>query len=796
MRLFSRTLMLIGLLLSAATGNVAAVEIPEKFGTSPAPYLVIFDQAPVATYKGDIEEFKATNPRINGKRKIDPKSSEVIAYVNFLKQQQQSKVARIAQNLGRTIESSYQMQHALNAVLLELSHAEALSVQTMDGVRFVESYKEYPLLTNDGPIWIGAEGLWNGSEAPDGIAVQGEGMVLGIIDSGINSLHESVADTDPVDGYVHINPLGSGNYLGACDPNNSVQFDASFACNDKLIGAYDFLNPLGQPAPPDSDPDAPEDDNSHGTHVATTAGGNRNDNSGLQIQGVAPRANIIAYDACYTRASDGRGLCPFVSTAASVDQAIADGIVDAINYSIGGGNAPWSEATALAFLSAVESGIFVAASAGNSGPGAGTVGHLEPWVLAVAASTDNALVIQEQSTSVTGPGSVPGNLENMDSTEGSSPVRVPTEGFSGLLGFYDLNSLGCTSTGGIPGGTFTDQIALIERGDCSFAEKSDNASAAGAVAMIVYDNGGGVVTMAGLEAATIPSVMINTSDGAAVENWVINNPLTATAFISSISASEQPTTPDVIVNFSSRGASSLGNLKPEIAAPGSNVFAAIARLSPQNTETFGSISGTSMASPHVAGSAILVLQSNPDWTVTEVKSALMSTSVVDGVTVQTDGSDATWFDMGAGRVDVAAAANAGLVLDETVANFEAANPAIGGDINSLNLAALSTNSCGGDSCTWNRTVRNARDFGTSWSVSGSGDGFTVSIDPSSFELLPGDVIFRDSVEDGNGPNSSFQQLEIVASGIPTGSPFRFGVLEISETGNQTPDQHFPVVVRQ
>ena len=782
-----------------ATNHTLALDIPERFGTGPAPYMVVFDDAPVALYRGGINGLKATNPGINGKTKLNPKSDHVQAYVEYLRQSQQSKLGQISQSLERDVQATFEMQHALNAVVLELTYAEAVSLKNLDGIQLIESYKEYELdsIVTDGPFWIGADGLWDGTEAPNGIAVQGEGMVLGIIDSGINSLHSSVAEIDPVDGYVHINPLGSGNFLGVCDSNNEVQFDETFTCNDKLIGAYDFLNTLGVNVfpPGESDPDSPEDENNHGSHVGTTAGGNRNDNSALQIQGVAPRANIIAYDACYTNAQ-GQGPCPFVSTAAAINQAIADGIVDVINYSIGGGTSPWNETSSLAFLSAVEAGIFVATSGGNSGrDGPGTAGHLEPWVLSVAAATDNARFGEIQSVTVTDPMPVPANLVDIASVEGSASARVPDGGISGPLGFYSPNSIGCNSGGGFPPGTFTGQVALVQRGECTFVEKSDNAAAAGAVAMIVYSDGRDQIPMS-VDTGTIPSVMISTEDGANVESFVTTNPSTTQVFISDVvTIGEIATVPDVIADFSSRGPSPLGNLKPEITAPGVDVFAAYRSL-PKETQNFGPLQGTSMASPHVAGSAILVRQANPEWSVTEVKSALMSTAELAGVTDQQDELDATYFEMGSGRVKVADAANAGLVLNETVANFEAANPAIGGDINSLNLAALSTNNCNSDTCSWTRTVRNGRDFQTSWNVSGSGDGFTVSISPTSFDLLPGDVIFMDSLEAGtNEPNTSFQQLEIIASEIPSSATFSFGIVEFAEDSNQTPDQHFPVVVR-
>ncbi len=94
-----------------------------------------------------------------------------------------------------------------------------------------------------------------------------------------------------------------------------------------------------------------------------------------RISGVAPRANIVAFDVCFTDVQSGGGSCPNTATLAAVNQAVADGVVDVINYSIGGGVSPWSESVSLAFLNAVDAGIYVAASAGNSGPGPNTMGH-------------------------------------------------------------------------------------------------------------------------------------------------------------------------------------------------------------------------------------------------------------------------------------------------------------------------------------------------------------------------------------------------------------------------------------
>src|SRR5690606_4479519 len=157
----------------------------------------------------------------------------------------------------------------------------------------------------------GAASLWNASPTP----FRGEGMVIGIIDSGINFGSPAFAAVDD-SGYHHVNPLGSGNYLGTCAPGG---VDAG-RCNDKLIGGYDFVceapgNQCGV-AGVREEPGF-GDTNSHGSHVAAAAAGNawtaHYRGNALRISGVAPRANIIAYDACYTQVSTGRGLCPNVS---------------------------------------------------------------------------------------------------------------------------------------------------------------------------------------------------------------------------------------------------------------------------------------------------------------------------------------------------------------------------------------------------------------------------------------------------------------------------------------------------
>jgi uncharacterized repeat protein (TIGR01451 family) len=183
-----------------------------------------------------------------------------------------------------------------------------------------------------------------------------------------------------------------------------------------------------------------------------------------------------------------------------------------------------------------------------------------------------------------------------------------------------------------------------------------------------------------------------------------------------------------------------------------------------------------MSSPYVAGAGALLKALHPDWTPAEIESALMSTAFTsvlddDGVT------PADPFAMGAGRVDLSKAGQTGLLLNETTAGFEAANPAEGGDPSALNLASMGQASCVG-TCSWTRTVENVLSATATWSASATGDtGLSLSVSPSSFTLDPGET----------------QEIVVTAnlSGVPEGE-WVFGQVNLTEDGALAPDVHFPV----
>ena len=278
-------------------------------------------------------------------------------------------------------------------VSMVLAGDKVADVASLAGITGVYLDEVQYINTDASPDFIGAPAIWN---ALGGQGSAGEGVVIGVLDSGIWPEHPSFSDPDPL-GKPYAPPPG-GPY--DCDFGNTAwnPNDAPFTCNNKLIGAYTFLDTYKavvglkpyDPVDNTGEFDSARDSDGHGTHTTSTAGGNAGvaatvlGQSYGTISGITPRAHVIMYRVC----AGPSGSCYTSDSAAAVEQAILDG-VDVLNFSIGGGSNPYSDIVSLAFLSAYENGVFVACSAGNSGPGADTVDHREPWVTTVAAATQS-----------------------------------------------------------------------------------------------------------------------------------------------------------------------------------------------------------------------------------------------------------------------------------------------------------------------------------------------------------------------------------------------------------------------
>lgn len=708
---------LVFFVLLASGQSVQAAGKTDAFGSR---WIVELEEAPTLEFAGSdavleqgatatLPMLEATAPSVTG-RAFDVLDPSVQAYEGFLQQRQADFMDQAQAVLGRKLAKAGSTRLVANTVILEgISAADAQRLLDLPGVRSVERERLYSLQLADGPAIIGARALAvGGSQLP---AVRGEGTVVGIVDSGINWNHRAFSD-DPTfsGGYVYDNPFAG--FLGLCTRANVL-------CNEKLVGVYDFT----------TDSTDGEDTDGHGTHVAAIAAGNEWQTVALGADsrgGVAPRAHIVSYRVCTEQDPDDEdsGTCQGSAILQALDQSIRDG-VDVVNYSIGGDPFdPWRDGAARRVLNLLDAGVAFVTSGGNSGPAPETVGSPAeaPWVFAVGSSTHRAR--RGREVRITGIGA-------WYILYGSGP-NLPLAGISNAP-LRAGDTVGGTLEGcqAFPANAFGGAVALLQRGSCLFVDKVNNAAAAGAVAVVMINNvGGAPILMGGLEGTAIPSGMVSLADGQAMLQALqaaggqvpVSLP-SATVDIFSESLGDQ------MSGFSSRGpAIAAPNvMKPNVVAPGDGIEAAYV----PGVASLARLSGTSMASPHAAGSMALLRQLEPDWTPTMLISALETTA--ETAPVLAFGEPADIFDRGAGRIRVDLAARAGLYLPVTRFQFQNANPEFGGDPGALNLSGLVNENCG-DACVFTRTVTAMR-AGT-WSVSGEGE-VGVSVSPTQFSLQPG-----------------------------------------------------------
>jgi len=737
-------------------------------------YIIRFTEPGLLHYAGGTQGLNATAPKTNGQRKLDVRTPAAQAYQGYLRSQRESHIAAIAQSLGRELAVSHVYAITMNGIATTLSAAEAARIAQLPGVQSVRQARSFELTTYRGPEYIGAPSIWDGSATPGNLPTRGEGIVVGDIDTGINSTHPSFAD-DPTCGF---------------DANNHKLLSATDCTSTDVDGRCNGPNPEA------------DDGNGHGVHTASTAAGNKLDGTAVPppvipppntfMSGVAQCAQLRTYKVCPASG------CSDAAITAGIENAIADQ-VDAANFSIGPtcgstpGDSPWSDGDQI-WLDALNADVFVAASAGNTRANCsdptGKVANISPWVTTVAASTHDQNVSGTGLLNTTGPGSPPPNTQNINLTPGTG-VNPGTALTNTPIRHYATNEIGCTADGGFPPGYFDGAIALISRGTCTFEEKIDNAEAAGALVAIIYNNTTGVVNMS-VGAAGLPAYSILQVDGQNLETFMDANDPTATT----VDFSPAHIQGDVLAGFSFRGPDVLETVtKPDITGPGVNIYAA---LDNATTGGYGYLSGTSMSTPHTAGSGALLRAVHPDWTPSEVKSALMLSAFTQGYE---ENGTTPWTpdDVGAGRLELTKAALVGFVLDETYANYLAADPGQGGDPTTLNMASARNVDCVG-SCNWTRTLRNALGGPATWQITVNNQaGVDVTVDPPTFAFTGAagnERIFADGF-DGTAvaPLPETQAITITATPTTTLAAITFVEIVFHEANGLAPDAHMYVAVK-
>ncbi|WP_445442556.1 S8 family serine peptidase [Clavibacter sp. km1a] len=612
-------------------------------------YIVTLADEAAATYQGGVSGLAATQVRSGAQ--LDAEAAPVVEYTDYLKQQQEE----VAASVGADIAYSYSL--TVNGFSADLTAAQAAKLSSDRAVASVEPDRIYHPTTTPAADFLGLTG-------PDGVWAEtggqekaGEGAVIGVIDTGIAPENPSFAG-EPLGRAKGSAPYRQGTtirydkgdgtqFTGLCQ--TGPQFTAA-DCSTKIVGARYYVDGFGKRnigTAKTGEYLSPRDGDGHGSHTASTAAGNAGVTATIggndlgEISGVAPASKISSYKVCWSGpdpASQDDDGCAGADLVAAIEQATKDG-VDVINYSIGGGSAATTvSATDVAFLGAAAAGIFVSASAGNSGPGASTLDNASPWITTVGAST------------VAGNFAATAQLGNGTAFAGASiTVTEPVSG--AFVTAASVAAAGATTPalcgpGSLDPAKAAGKIILCERGTFDRVAKSAEVARAGGIGMVLVNP---TPNSTDSDTHAVPTVHLDADVYAAVSAYAATPGATVTLVPDNTTGIEEPT--PQVAGFSSRGpvlADGSDILKPDVTAPGVAIIAATNNAK-GGEPTFGLLSGTSMAAPHVAGLALLYFGEHPKAPVSEIKSALMTTAydTVDG-----DGQPVTDpFTQGAGHVD-------------------------------------------------------------------------------------------------------------------------------------------------
>ncbi|MFI9556111.1 S8 family serine peptidase [Nonomuraea endophytica] len=739
----------------SATGKLAKNDAALLSATSAGEVnvMVKLDYDALAAYRGGLKGLPGTSPSVTGKS-LDVRGTDAKKYESHITKIENDFLAALGKDVPAA-KAGQKLRVVYGGIALRLPANQAKNLVKLPGVAAVQSDAPEQLLTDSSPAFIGAPTIYN---KLGGAPSSGKGVNVGILDSGAWPEHPSFADPGTLpapgptkDGTPRICDFGDNPLTPAPDV---------FACNNKLIGGGPFLDTYNAVIGGEVYGDSARDSNGHGTHTATTsAGGPVADANPLgisrgPIHGIAPAAQVSVYKVC------GAEGCFPSDSAQAVGRAILDG-VRVINFSISGGTDPYSDPVELAFLDAYAAGVLVSASAGNDGPGAATVNHVSPWVTTVAASTQTRTF--RSTVSLKGSGT---NTATVSGSTVTAGVTTPAQVVLASAPPYS-NAL-CTTPA--PAGLFAGKIVACERGP-NRVLKGFSVRQGGAVGMLLYNS-------TPLDIMTdnhwLPTVHLDKPDGDALLAFLAANPGTTATFAQGTKTTWQG---DAITTFSSRGPGG-DFLKPDVTAPGLHILAGTTPTPESPLEgppgnLYQTIAGTSMSSPHVAGSAALVFALNPSWTPGQVKSALESTATTK-VTKQDRTTPADPFDFGGGRIDLTKAGDPGLTMDESAANFVAAETDTLNRID-LNLPSVNAPTMPGV-ITAKRTLTNVTNKTLTFTATGT------TVNGAHIAVLPPLVVVK--------PGKSAKiEVVIAAPELPDGQ--YFGQVNLKQVGGSR-NLHLPV----
>jgi subtilisin family serine protease len=524
---------------------------------------------------------------------------------------------------------------SLNAVAVKLN-GEALATIAAAPQALRAQYQGlyYPSATDPDVALISAPQAWAQGGGP---ATAGAGIKIAIVDSGIDATHPCFDDA----GYAAQQQLGDTRFT-----------------NNKVIAAKVFNNKTP------SQHYTPEAIDSHGTHVSGTAACNYltpapvNGVTTYDMSGVAPRALLGNYNVFPALVESARS----EDILNALDAAYSDGF-DIANMSLGGGSHGIQDLLMVAVDNLDQANMVVAVAAGNSGPGLFTV--QSPGAAQRALTAGGATVGHYIGAPVTVEGTTYGAAVG-DFATVSSDLTAPLGVVAGSIG-----GLGDACTA-LPTNSLAGQIALVSRGNCFFSVKIRNAQAAGAVATLVANNVFGDPFAMGTDGLpsqpTIPAYMVSQDDG-----QTLKTKGGAATTIGVALAYFQTGNDDIMYSNSGQGPTDVDfRVKPDVVAPGVNVLSSIPVSYCGGDPCFAFFTGTSMATPHLAGSAAIVRQQHPEWSAADVRSAVVNTADSDVLlNFQTGAPQNNVNINGTGRENLLSAVNALIGLDPVSVSFGA-----------------------------------------------------------------------------------------------------------------------------
>jgi hypothetical protein len=521
-------------------------------GKNSGVYIVRMADDPVVAYDGVIQGLQATKPEKN--QKINPKSQAVIRYADYLNSKHDDALAKVGG--GKKL---YSYKYSFNGFAAELSTGQLGALRKQPGVISVtpDEMRTHDTISTSDMLNLAA-GIWG---EVGGTGNAGEDIIVGIIDTGI--WPENPSFSDRIGNKLVYRQIPGWN--GKCTPGES--FPAS-KCNQKMISAQWFNQGFGgddeiKKLFPNEYVSA-RDANGHGSHTASTAAGNNGVDvviNGQQVgtaSGMAPRARIATYKVCWGSGSAGEnaGGCAVTDSVAAIDQAVADG-VDVLNFSISGSLTNFLDPVEVAFLFAAAAGVFVAASAGNSGPVSSTVAHNSPWLTTVAAGTHDrgytaTVTIADGSES-----------EGVSLGSGAGPAAL-VYAADVVAADADPEEGRLCYPGTLNTDLVADKIVLCDRGEIARVDKSLAVAQAGGVGMILVNVSPGSLNA---DFHSVPTVHVDEDIGDSLRAYAQTDGASATLSAGTQVVAEAPE----VAAFSSRGPALAGRgnlLKPDIMAPG------------------------------------------------------------------------------------------------------------------------------------------------------------------------------------------------------------------------------------